>query len=196
MLYNSKEDKEKAEQRKNTDSYSQINSDSNSYGKTEINDRSVSNEHGISGETGKEENNTEIIEKWTKRFLSDKDILIVCSYSEYESEFQVFRSIEEVEHYIIETQNIENDLYIIENTDDNIQNYDMNIVNRLFKSYKFISVVNAVESGLIREKEGSYDEKNSVENENDNMNTTKEDEREQKSYYNDFDNTSLFLNEE
>lgn len=195
MLYNSKEDKERSDQEKYIGSYSYMSNGSSFNKVNEMNDKSASGEYESGHEIKKENENRDDLQKET-RFSNEKDILIVCSYGEYESEFRVFRSIEEVEHYIIETQNIENDLYIIENTDDNFQDYDVNIINRLFKSYKFISVANAIESGLIKEKDKSYDEEKPIEEEDSNSSDNDNGGSEQKNYYNDFDSTSLFLNEE
>lgn len=195
MLYNTKEDKERSDQGKYTGSYPYMSNGSSFNKVNETNDKSASGEYESGYEIKKEDENKDDLQKET-RFSNEKDILIVCSYGEYESEFRVFRSIEEVEHYIIETQNIENDLYIIENTDDNFQDYDVNIINRLFKSYKFISVANAIESGLIKEKDKSYDEEKPIEEEDSNNSNNDNSGSEQKNYYNDFDSTSLFLNEE
>lgn len=195
MLYNSKEDKERSDQEKYTGSYPYMSNGSSFNKVNETNDKSASGEYESSHEIKKENGNRDDLQKET-RFSNEKDILIVCSYGEYESEFRVFRSIEDVEHYIIETQNIENDLYIIENTDDNFQDYDVNIINRLFKSYKFISVANAIESGLIKEKDKSYDEEKPIEEEDNNNSNNDNGSSEQKNYYNDFDSTSLFLDEE
>lgn len=195
MLYNSKEDKERSDQEKYTGSYPYMSNCSSFNKVNETNDKSASGEYESGHEINKENENRDDLQKET-RFSNEKDILIVCSYGEYESEFRVFRSIEEVEHYIIETQNIENDLYIIENTDDNFQDYDVNIINRLFKSYKFISVANAIESGLIKEKDKSYDEEKPIEEEDSNNSNNDNGSSEQKNYYNDFDSTSLFLTEE
>lgn len=178
MLYESKEEKERAEQNENVKPYphdiKEVGSDKMFENKNENEDREKTNEEVVS--------------------LSDKDILVVCSAEEYESDFQVFKSIEEAEHYIVETQNIENDLYIISNADDVIQNYDINIINRLFKSYKFISAANAVESGLIKEKEVLMNENKVAEY--DGRDTNNEELNKQGSYSNDFDSASLFLNEE
>lgn len=195
MLYNSKEDKERSDQEKYTGSYPYMSNGSSFNKVNETNDKSASGEYESGHEIKKENGNRDDLQKET-RFSNEKDILIVCSYGEYESEFRVFRSIEDVEHYIIETQNIENDLYIIENTDDNFQDYDVNIINRLFKSYKFISVANAIESGLIKEKDKSYDEEKPIEEEDSNNGNNDNGSSEQKNYYNDFDSTSLFLDEE
>lgn len=195
MLYNSKEDKERSDQEKRTGSYSYMSNGSSFNKVNETNDKSASDEYESGHEIKKENESRDDLQKET-RFSNEKDILIVCSYGEYESEFRVFRSIEDVEHYIIETQNIENDLYIIENTDDNFQDYDVNVINRLFKSYKFISVANAIESGLIKEKDKSYDKEKPIEEEDSNNSNNDNGGSEQKNYYNDFDSTSLFLDEE
>lgn len=178
MLYESREEKEKAGQKKNIESCPQNKDET-------ISDEMFENQN----EKGdKDDPHKEITP------LNDKDVLVACSFEEYESDFQIFKSVEEAEHYIVNTQNIENDLYIINNDNDDIQNYDINIINRLFKSYKFISVMNAIESGLIREKESSLDENKVAEH--DEISTNNEELDEHKSYYNDFDSTSLFLNEE
>lgn len=124
--------------------------------------------------------------------FEEKDIFVVCQNKDFQSKFRLFCNIIEAEHYTIDIQNVDNDLFIIEEDDTNIDTVDLSLINRLFKSHKFITTKNALDAGLIEEISRDEQFKDNVGSESNNE--TNEQCGEDR--INDFDSTSLFLTEE